>query len=121
MIAVAQYRAGCSPALGVEAVRNIPAHDRGAALGVYTAFVDLSLGISGPMAGIIVSALGYPPIFLFAAAMAGSSMALLITLYLKRAKPHNTANVLSSASSRNVMTWRGRRPIRPSRHARRTQ
>ena len=30
------------PALGVEAVRNIPAHDRGAALGVYTAFVDLS-------------------------------------------------------------------------------
>jgi len=32
------------------------------------------------MAGIIVSALGYPPIFLFAAAMAGASMALLITL-----------------------------------------
>jgi MFS family permease len=30
------------PALGVEAVRNIPAHDRGAALGVYPAFVDLS-------------------------------------------------------------------------------
>jgi hypothetical protein len=29
-------------ALGVEVVRNIPAHDRGSALGVYTAFVDLS-------------------------------------------------------------------------------
>jgi len=109
------------PALGVEAERNIPAHDRGAALGVYTAFVDLSLGISGPMAGIIVSALGYPPIFLFAAAMAGSSMALLIALYLKGAEPHNTANVLSSALSRNITAWRGRRPIRTSRHARRTQ
>ena len=109
------------PALGVEAERNIPAHDRGAALGVYTAFVDLSLGISGPMAGIIVSALGYPPIFLFAAAMAGSSMALLIALSLKGAEPHNTANVLSSALSRNITAWRGRRPIRTSRHARRTQ
>jgi predicted MFS family arabinose efflux permease len=63
------------PGLGAEAVRNVPAHDRGSALGVYTAFVDLSLGISGPIAGVIVSALGYPPIFLFAAAMAGSSMA----------------------------------------------
>jgi MFS family permease len=89
------------PALGVEAVRNIPAHDRGSALGVYTAFVDLSLGISGPTAGIIVSALGYPPIFLFAAAMAGASLALLIARYLKGAGPHNTADVLSSASSRS--------------------
>ena len=94
------------PALGVEAERNILAHDRGAALGVYTAFVDLSLGISGPMAGIIVSALGYPPIFLCAAAMAGSSMALLIALYLKGAGPYNTANVLSSAFSRHVTAWR---------------
>jgi len=79
------------PALGVEAVRNVPAHDRGTALGVYTAFVDLSLAISGPMAGIIVFALGYPPIFLFAAAMAGSSMAILIMLYRKRAVVNNVA------------------------------
>jgi MFS transporter len=80
------------PALGVEAVRNVPEHNRGSALGVYTAFVDLSLGISGPIAGVIVHVLGYPPIFLFAAAMAGSSMAILITRYLKRAEPNTTAN-----------------------------
>jgi len=109
------------PALGVEAVRNIPAHNRGSALGVYTAFVDLSLGISGPMAGVIVHVPGYPPIFLFAAAMAGSSMTLLITLYLKRTEPNNTANALSPAFSRNVIAWRWRRPIRTSRTARRTQ
>ena len=83
------------PALGVEAVRNVPTHDRGTALGVYTAFVDLSLGISGPMAGIIVFALGYPPIFLFAAVMAGSSIAILIMLYRKRAEPSNVATELS--------------------------
>src|SRR5262249_33993551 len=75
------------PALGVEAVRRVPGHNRGAALGVYTAFVDLSLGISGPLAGVIVHLLGYPPIFPFAAAMAGSSMAILLTLSLKRAAP----------------------------------
>jgi MFS family permease len=82
------------PALGVEAVRNVPAHNRGSALGVYTAFVDLSLGISGPLAGVIVHLRGYPPIFLFAAAMAGSSMAILITLYLKRAAPSKSANAM---------------------------
>ena len=42
-------------ALGTEAVRSFPPHNRGSALGVYTAFVDLSLGISGPTAGVIVS------------------------------------------------------------------
>jgi MFS family permease len=67
--------AGCGfslvfPALGVEAVRNVSPQSRGSALGVYTAFVDLSMGISGPIAGAIVSVLGYPPIFLFAAVMA---------------------------------------------------
>jgi MFS family permease len=84
------------PALGVEALRRVPVYNRGAALGVYTAFVDLSLGISGPLAGIIVHLLGYSPIFLFAAVMAGSSMALLIMLSLKRAAPHSAANALSS-------------------------
>jgi hypothetical protein len=83
--------------------------------------IQYCVGISGPMAGVIVSALGYPPIFLFAAAMAGASMALLIARYLKGAGPHNTANVRAPTLSRNVTAWRWRRPIRTSRHARRTQ
>ena len=47
-------------------MRKVPEKSRGSALGIYTAFIDLSMGISGPIAGVIVSAFGYPPIFLFA-------------------------------------------------------
>ena len=74
------------PALGVEAVRSFPSSSQGAALGVYTAFVDLSLGVSGPLAGAIASRLGYPQIFLFAAAMAGFSLTLSLILYWKHIK-----------------------------------
>lgn len=83
------------PALGVEAVRNLPTHDRGTALGIYTAFVDLSLGISGPLAGVIVLSVGYPPMFLFAATMAAFSMALAVALYRRRAEPSNLPTVTS--------------------------
>ena len=74
------------PALGMEAVQSFPPHNRGSALGVYTAFVDLSLGISGPMAGVIVSELGYSPIFLFAAVLAGLGLTLSFLLYRKHSR-----------------------------------
>jgi predicted MFS family arabinose efflux permease len=70
------------PALGVEAVRKVSAESRGSALGVYTAFVDLSLGVSGPVAGVIASTAGYPPIFLFAGSAAAAGVALLVKLHL---------------------------------------
>jgi MFS family permease len=69
------------PALGVEAVRKVTPENRGSALAVYTAFIDLSLGISGPVAGAIASRAGYPPMFLFAAVAAVASIALLAKLH----------------------------------------
>jgi predicted MFS family arabinose efflux permease len=80
------------PALGVEAVRNVPKRNRGLALGLYTAFIDLSLGISGPIAGLIISLVGYSQMFFFAAAMAGGSITLPIMLYRKRTKLANSAS-----------------------------
>lgn len=66
------------PALGVEAVNCVTAENRGSALGVYTAFVDLSLGVTGPLVGLIVAGLGYSPIFLFAALMAAAALGLTL-------------------------------------------
>ena len=56
------------PALGVEAVNVVEESDRGSALGVYTAFLDLALAITGPVAGFIIGNFGYPAIFLYGSA-----------------------------------------------------
>ena len=71
------------PALGVEAVRLVPAANRGSALGAYSVFIDLSLGITGPLIGAIAANFGYPIMFLSAALASLMGLALSITL-LKR-------------------------------------
>jgi MFS family permease len=43
------------PGLGVEAVRHVPPQSRGLAMGAYTAFLDLSLGLGSPALGLIAS------------------------------------------------------------------
>jgi predicted MFS family arabinose efflux permease len=73
------------PALGVEAVHCVTPENRGSALGVYTAFADLSLGLTGPLVGLIVAGLGYAPIFLFAALMAAVSLGLTLILHRRPA------------------------------------
>jgi MFS family permease len=70
------------PSLGVEAVNRVPAGSRGAALGAYSAFLDLSLGITGPVAGLIVTGFSYPAIFVFAALAA--AVAIGTTVLLQR-------------------------------------
>ncbi|WP_248353271.1 MFS transporter [Anaeromyxobacter oryzae] len=70
------------PALGVEAVRHVPAESRGAALGAYTAFVDLSLFVSGPAAGAVIGGYGYPAAFVSAGG--AGALALGLTLWLSR-------------------------------------
>ena len=77
------------PALGVEAVGLVPPASRGAALSAYSVFLDLSLGVTGPLAGYIAGEFGYGSVFLFAAIAAAAAVALSTMLYLRNARTPN--------------------------------
>lgn len=64
------------PALGVVAVKAVPAQNQGSALATYTVFMDLSLGITGPLAGLVMAWAGIEFIYLAAAGM------VLVALWL---------------------------------------
>lgn len=68
------------PALGVEVSNNFPPASRGSVLAVYSAFVDLALFLTGPIAGLVISLYGYPAIFLSIAGLV--LVALALTLWL---------------------------------------
>ncbi len=80
------------PALGVEAVNLVPASSRGAAVGAYSLFIDLSLGITGPVAGAVAAGFGFASIFLFAALCALGGLAMTVWLH-KQAKAQRQQSV----------------------------
>ncbi|QXH45547.1 MFS transporter [Pseudomonas xanthosomatis] len=69
------------PALGVEAVNQVSAANRGAAVGAYSLFIDLSLGITGPLVGAVAAGFGFASMFLFAASAAACGLVLSLYLY----------------------------------------
>jgi MFS family permease len=68
------------PALGVEAVKRVPEHNRGTALAVFTGFADVSFFLVGPIAGAVIGAWGYGSAFLFALASVLASLGIVFTL-----------------------------------------
>jgi MFS family permease len=73
------------PALGVEAVKRVPENNRGSALGVYTAFADVSFFLTGPLAGAVIGHWGYSSVFLFALVCVFSALGIaLVLLQLSR-------------------------------------
>jgi MFS family permease len=52
------------PGFGVEAVRHAPPQSRGLAMGAYTAFLDLALGLVNPALGLVASRAGLGAVFL---------------------------------------------------------
>jgi MFS family permease len=68
------------PALGVEAVKRVNMENRGAALGIFTAFADVSFFLVGPVAGAIIGLFGYASVFLFALISVLAALAIVMIL-----------------------------------------
>lgn len=73
------------PAIGVVAVKVVPQQNQGSALATYTAFMDLSLGITGPIAGFIMSYAGVSLVYFLTALLV--CLALFCTLRMIKRMP----------------------------------
>lgn len=68
------------PALGVEAIKQIPDSSRSAGFSAYAVFFDLALAIAGPLMGAVAYWFGYNGIFLAAALLALGGLCLSLWL-----------------------------------------
>jgi MFS family permease len=90
------------PGLGVEAVRSAPPQSRGTAMGTYTAFLDLSLGLASPALGYIADAISLGAVFLVSAAIVVGTIAVTWVLLLGSAsrRPRTKAAAPRAANLR---------------------
>jgi len=80
------------PGFGVEAVRRAPPQSRGAAMGAFIAFLDISLGITGPAAGAIAGASSVGTVYLAGAGAVALSAIVAVLLIVnppRAASPMN--------------------------------
>lgn len=75
------------PSLALMVMNATEKEQQGAALGAYTSFWDLGLGIWGPVTGMIATAWGYPSVFIVAAACALAAVALAVSVRWGVAQP----------------------------------
>ena len=69
------------PALGVMAMKSVPSYNQGSALAGYGLFIDMSLGITGPLIGGVADVFGLPYIFPFSIGIV--MLGLFLAYYLK--------------------------------------
>lgn len=75
------------PGFGLEAVRLTPPENHGLAMGTYTAFLDLALGVAGPALGLVADAAGLMPVFLVSGAAVWCACPVAVMLLRKKAGP----------------------------------
>lgn len=74
------------PALGVVAIKSVSPSSQGSALAGYGLFIDLSLGVAGPLIGGVADIYGMNYIFPFSAAMVFVGLGLAYLLKMKSVK-----------------------------------
>ncbi|QES89268.1 MFS transporter [Rhizosphaericola mali] len=75
------------PALGVVAVNKVSDSNKGAALAGYGLFIDISLGLTGPLSGSVIKFGGMHSLFSFSSVMVG--IGLLLCFYLRKTETKN--------------------------------
>jgi MFS family permease len=68
------------PGFGAEAVRGVPAQNRGLAMGIYTAFLDIALGLGSPALGLAAARTSLGAVFLFSALIVLGAGAIALRL-----------------------------------------
>jgi MFS family permease len=95
------------PGFGVEAMARVPAENRGLAMGAYTAFLDLALGVSGPLLGLVAGAADLEAAFLCSAL--ATLAAVPFALPFLKARPSKSNGEADENSRRRGRTGPGRR------------
>jgi len=73
------------PGFGVEAIKRAPPQTRGLAMGAYVAFLDISLGITSPLAGALAGVAGVASVYL--AGSVAVALSALVAWVLLAKKP----------------------------------
>jgi predicted MFS family arabinose efflux permease len=68
------------PSLSLVVVNQVPEGRRGAALGTFTGFFDLGVGLGAPLAGIAAALGGYPAAFWLGSACALGTLSVALAL-----------------------------------------
>jgi MFS family permease len=87
MLGAAVSGAGFSlvfPGLGIEAIKRAPRESRGLAMGVYNAFLDMTLGFGSPALGFLAGRYGLNSVFLASAIAAVLALPITIRLLIFR-------------------------------------
>ena len=71
------------PGLGIEAVRRAPAESRGTAMGIYTAFLDVALGVLSPLLGLLAGVAGLSSVFGLSALLALCTVPIAARMVVK--------------------------------------
>ena len=72
------------PGLGIEAIKRVPLENRGLAMGVYNAFLDVTLGFGSPALGYLAAKFGLESVFLVSAIAAILAVPVSIRILMLR-------------------------------------